>query len=99
MKLHKDLDWVLYSAQIRIHDMDPSDTSRKDAQDVLDAVRDALSDIQTDNDGQFIIYTGIKDPEWINEEEDQAGSHVFKGSSVVDDCSLCGRRYVDEIHC
>lgn len=92
MTLRTDLDWVLYSAQIRIHEMGPSDTSRQDAQDVLDAVRDALSDIQTDNDGQYVIYTGIKDPEWINEEE--VGNHVFKGYNVMDDCSLCGE-YID----
>lgn len=32
------------------------------------------------------------------EEEDQVGSHVFKGSSIVDDCSLCGYRYAHKTH-
>ena len=33
-----------------------------------------------------------------DETEENVGVHVWKGASVVDDCSLCGRRYADPCH-
>ncbi len=50
-----------------------------------------------DREGDWWIVT-VNSPEEDNEKEDQVGSHVFKGSSVVDDCSLCGQRYAHETH-
>lgn len=35
--------------------------SAKELQETLDYVYDALFDIQTDNYGQFVIYTGVQD--------------------------------------
>lgn len=66
------------------------------------------AELGEDNDGQIVIYTDMEEgpngirkfvaPEDSNEEEDQVGNHVFKGSSVVDDCSLCGQRYAHGSH-
>jgi len=30
--------------------------------------------------------------------EDEIGPHVWKGASIVDDCSLCGERYAHPSH-
>jgi len=96
MNLRQDIDWVLNAKQGDIHDMDPTDTSRQAAQDALDAIRDALSDIQLDNSGQYVIYTGIFDED--EEQKEIYGEHVWKGASISDPCSLCGERYYSPVH-
>ncbi len=100
MTLCNDISWILAQAQMRINDMDPNDASRSNAQGVMDSIVDALSDIQTDNDGQFVIYTGLKDPKWIDwdDDEEKIGAHVFKGNSVAVTCSLCGNGFAHKSH-
>jgi len=39
-----------------------------------------------------------EDAEQENVETAQVGQHVWKGASIVDDCSLCGERYAHPSH-
>ena len=58
-KIHTVLNWAdsyLSENRDRI-----SNKEQVHLRSILSDVQSALSDIQTDNDGQFIIYTGIQD--------------------------------------
>ena len=59
--LRDNIQLIISLAAYYIHDIDPSTQEGKDYRETLEYVANALSDIQTDNQGQFIIYTGIKD--------------------------------------
>jgi hypothetical protein len=94
--LKRDIGWVLYGKQMQIHDLNSTDTSRQASQNALDAVKDALDDIQLDNSGQYVIYTGIFDEG--EQQRDIYGEHCWKGASISDDCSLCGEPYRAPVH-
>ncbi len=69
--LRDNIQLILSLAQQRVNDYDPDTQEGKDFRETLGYVRDALADIQTDNYGQFVIYTGILDdskPEGYYEE-------------------------------
>lgn len=66
--------------------------------------------LDEDNYGQIIVYTDLEEtpngqlrkfvepPDDDETEEDDIGIHFFAGLSMMDDCSLCGRRYEHSCH-
>jgi len=63
--LRDNITLILSFAQQHINmyqrDFDSEIVEAQMLQDTLNFVRDALGDIQTDNYGQFVIYTGVQD--------------------------------------
>ena len=57
--LRDDINLILYLAAKDIDRNLQGSNKVKELQQALDIVTDALADIQTDNDGQYVIYTGI----------------------------------------
>jgi len=93
--LKDNIQLIFSLTQCYIHDH-PPDADVKDLQDTLDFVKMALDDIQLDNSGQYVIYTAVFEKD--EDPKDVYGEHVWKGSSISDNCSLCGCSYRDSIH-
>ena len=83
--LHDNIKLILSLAEQRVNDTDPSTQEGKDFRETLEHVRSALDDIQHDNYGQFVIYTGVFDKEhWGYEDEEDCGHPSFDP-----DCPAC----------
>lgn len=48
--------------------------------------------VERDNDGQGVIYLGDMP------EDDLEDRHIFKGSSIMNDCEICGHGYAHPGH-